>query len=114
MRIAELRSILIADSATIRLYPALAEAFPGTCSKDSPASVKLTVVQGLVGRVPRRLSLGPGSPHDLHQLEVDRFCRGHQLIADRAFTSSATTSTATITRSGAIRSSTTRVQSSSN
>ena len=86
MRIVGLRSILIADSTTIRLHPALAQAFPGTWSNHSPASVKVTVVQDLVGRVPRRLSLGPGSRHDLHQLEVDRFYRGRLLIADRAFT----------------------------
>lgn len=85
-RIAGLRSILIADSTTIRLHPALAEAFPGTWSNHSPASVKVTVVQDLVGRVPRRLSLGPGSRHDLHQLDVDAFYRGRLLIADRAFT----------------------------
>ena len=85
-RFLQLRAVLVADSTMVRLSDLLQAHYPSVWTNHTKAGAKLTVVINVETRTPERLTIGPASRHDVHQITYGPWVRRRLFIADQAFT----------------------------
>jgi len=87
-RFLKLRKVLLIDSTMVRLSRLLEVHYPSVWTNHTKAAAKLTVVVNAERRTPERLTIGPASRHDVHQVTYGPWVYRCLIIADQAFTRS--------------------------